>query len=495
MSTSIFRVVEAKQHHLGRILRTARSASIGTVMALGVDPHAELTRVFGESSFRRSWMIDGQLAAIGGVTGSLASSAGYVWLVFGDLGTAFPRAALREARDQLTVIGETFGELRTKVDAADRVAMRFASYLGFRPVAGSAQGGMVEMMRGADAPFGRSPRSGPFFIHGLPRSRTYWLSEFLTYGGNVCHHDLPIKVDGVDEFFEVLGRPGVGTAETGLTGMWPVLDAEFPAARIVVVRRPIADVKASLARFDWQYGDGELEGYADRLDEISMLPGAISVTFDELDTEDGCRRVFEHCLGVPFDADWWWLNTNQNMQIDMAERVALIERRAAHLNEFFLMLLARRFPITIQAEPFEDFYRDGAPLFKQHYAEAGAIDGLPLDPNVEMARTLESVGQLLIMTARLSHVLVGYLVFMISPSFESRGVLLGYQSMFYVMPAFRGGTGLRLHAAARDALRAKRVKILVLRSGTRASGPKLQRLFNRIGTVDMGSLHYLTMED
>lgn len=130
----ISEVIEAQPHHVGKILRRLRAEHLGCLVGTGIERqeiHREFRKVFDDSAFRRSWFVDGELAAVGGVTGSLLSPHGFVWLALSQDVIRFPLAIIREARRQLGEIMATKTELATTILANDDVALRFSAFLGF----------------------------------------------------------------------------------------------------------------------------------------------------------------------------------------------------------------------------------------------------------------------------------------------------------------------------------------------------------------------------
>jgi L-amino acid N-acyltransferase YncA len=110
-----------------------------------------------------------------------------------------------------------------------------------------------------------------------------------------------------------------------------------------------------------------------------------------------------------------------------------------------------------------------------------------------MAKRLEVDGNFLAVTARKGEKMIGYIVFLVNPSFESRQVMLGFQNIFYVKPEHRGGLGRQLHKAAVAILKAQGVQMLIMRSGVRARGPSQKFLFERLGAKPMGQLYALPL--
>jgi hypothetical protein len=183
----------------------------------------------------------------------------------------------------------------------------------------------------------------PFIIYALPRSRTAWISAFLTYGEWTCHHDQAIYVRSMDDVRRFFATPNIGTVETGVMQGWWLIHHYVPGIRAVVIRRPVEDAiesmlavdVAGVAKFDEQ-GVRRIMTYGDRmLDRIGKMPGVLQLGFDDLATEDGCCRLFEFCLPYRFDEGWWMTMSQRNIQIDVKE----------FLREYF--------PIRDQVEAFK----------------------------------------------------------------------------------------------------------------------------------------------
>ena len=166
----------------------------------------------------------------------------------------------------------------------------------------------------------------PFIIYALPRSRTTWLSRFLTHGNHVCHHDLVTEGMSSKDVQRILSTPNTGTAETGMVDYWQAIRKAFPAARLAVVFRPVDDVIASLHRFGWSVDRDYLLARNEKLLEVSALPGVLSTTFEALYTREACANIFEHCLGDVMPQGWFDRFQKQNIQIDMAARMDRLNR-------------------------------------------------------------------------------------------------------------------------------------------------------------------------
>jgi hypothetical protein len=100
---------------------------------IGLNSHRELRAMFDDSTFRKAWLIDGHLAAVGGVTGPALSSYGIVWLAFTNAATKYPMAMIKEARRQIQLIMQIKRVLVSSILEGDDASERFAIFLGFVP--------------------------------------------------------------------------------------------------------------------------------------------------------------------------------------------------------------------------------------------------------------------------------------------------------------------------------------------------------------------------
>lgn len=126
-----YQIVEAKAYHCGQMARILRDEHKKALSILEVNTHKELRACFDESTFRKAWLIDGRLAAVGGVTGPALSSDGTVWLAMSQEAHKHPREILRESRRQLREISLVKNSLLTLILLRDETSFRFATHLGF----------------------------------------------------------------------------------------------------------------------------------------------------------------------------------------------------------------------------------------------------------------------------------------------------------------------------------------------------------------------------
>lgn len=342
----------------------------------------------------------------------------------------------------------------------------------------------------------------PFVIFSLPRSRTHWLSAYLSYGGWHCGHDEVRHSRSLDDVRSWLSQPLVGSVETAAAPFWRLLPTLCPEARVVVVRRPVDEVAQSLIAAGVA-GEPDalaaaLRRYDRKLEQIERrLVGVLSVRFADLADEATCAQVFEHCLGLPHDHDWWQrlaaVNIQEPLSVPLRYFTAFrpqldrMARIAGHRILQDMRPKAREYDgIEFRTEPFRQFHRDADSLIRDHCAEVGREP----DFNVAMFEALDDVGALQTMTARIQQRIVGYLLSIVGPSLDSPEIMHGTHTAFYVSPDMRG-LGVRLLMRANDALRERGAHEIIMRAGVVGSGPSLGAVYRRLGAEPFGQLYKL----
>lgn len=167
----------------------------------------------------------------------------------------------------------------------------------------------------------------PFVCFSLPRSRSTWLSVFLSRPGRLVGHDIGVTCASPAEFSMHLQHDLIGTCETGAAFAWRLIKRIVPDVRFVVVKRDPAEVQRSLARFG--LADPDLEQRAELLDEISAQHGTLTVSFESLTRQASCAELYEHCLHAQMDPHWWAALDPINIQVDMARQLERL-----HVNRF-----------------------------------------------------------------------------------------------------------------------------------------------------------------
>lgn len=182
----------------------------------------------------------------------------------------------------------------------------------------------------------------PFIVYTAGRSRTAWLSAFLTYGACRCHNEIAITLRSMDDLVALFAKPGTGTAETAAAPGWQLIEHYVPGIRSVVVRRPFEEIITSFARSEVAHiariDEAMLRriiAYENRcLDKISLRPGVLTVDFKDLGSPDVCAAIFEHCLPYRFDPEWWRSMEHRNIQSDVVAMFIYYRDNRAGIEEF-----------------------------------------------------------------------------------------------------------------------------------------------------------------
>ncbi len=136
--------------------------------------------------------------------------------------------------------------------------------------------------------------------------------------------------------------------------------------------------------------------------------------------------------------------------------------------------------VTFQVERVMDCKDEVQPLIERHYQEIAQFKGVQkLDPDWEAYEALERSGRLWAMTVRADGALVGYIVMVVARSLHYKGLMMAMEDIHYLLPEYRKGlTGYRLLAKARQAMMARGVRLMTLRT---KAGQSHAKLFERLG--------------
>jgi len=346
-----------------------------------------------------------------------------------------------------------------------------------------------------------------FVVFALPKSRTFWLSGFLSYGGWVCGHDELQRMQSLDDIATWFTQRSIGSVETAAAPFWRLLVRDQPSARIVVVRRPVDDVLASLAREGFA-GDtvAALIRASDRkLEQIERrVPGVLSVRFDDLVREDVCAAVFEHCLGCRHDPSWWRAWDAKHVSGNLAAQVRYCHAylpqllklaRAARQRSLVIMSRPTTPPegFTFQEEDFDTWFRDAKPLIREHMIATGQDVDDYKAKNIPLLRKLDAMGAMQIVTARSNGRMFGYLMSVIGPSLDAADRIEVLHLPFFVSRECPGGLGMKLQRAAIDRLRGKGLTDVFARAGIRGAGPRLGIMYRRLGYEELGTMYRLDL--
>lgn len=190
----------------------------------------------------------------------------------------------------------------------------------------------------------------PFLILSLPRSRSYWLSRFLAYDGRAVGHDLAVGCASIAEFEQALDKLS-GTCETGAMLAWRLLRRRWPEAKILTVRRRPQEVIASFAALGMDIDPDQLAMRDGMLDLIEKDPQVWRIEYPALDNEAVAEGLFQHCLGIDLDWNWWHRFRHWNLQIDMRQRLQDIMANSSRIENLKNEIIAE----TVRLGPSEQW--------------------------------------------------------------------------------------------------------------------------------------------
>ncbi len=340
----------------------------------------------------------------------------------------------------------------------------------------------------------------PFVIFGLPRSRTTWLSHFLSYGEARVGHDIAVHCRRAQDFLDCYSRGMTGTCETGAVIGWPWLVQQMPDVRIVLVRRPLPEVVAELASFGMIAPPGELEEREAELDRLAQMPGVESIGFAELRDPHVCQWLFELLLDRPIDWVWWKALDRTVIQPDMQQAAdhLFANYEALQLLELEIReLVSKAEPVfgsvtapsvTYAWEHWDEFWPWAEPLLAAEHAEYLRVFQLnPLEPDSDAFSAACSAGVLRIAVARLRGKAIGYFFLSLGLDSESLHVIQATQGPWYVLPDVGPRVGLKLWNMARDEAARLGAHEMNLHSPVHGRGARLAQFFIAKGATPVNN--------
>ena len=166
-----------------------------------------------------------------------------------------------------------------------------------------------------------------FFILSLPRSRTAWLANFLTYENSFCFHEGLLHVGTpfqLEPLFQETHKPFVGNSDCGNVFFVDEIRDTFPEAKFVMIERPLGEVLVELRSLGDEWMDEEfvLKAYK-HLQIIKHSVPHLAVNYDQLG-EENCEAIWKYCIGTPFDRTRWRMLDSIDMQISLKKKLEQI---------------------------------------------------------------------------------------------------------------------------------------------------------------------------
>lgn len=341
-----------------------------------------------------------------------------------------------------------------------------------------------------------------FIIYALPRSRTYWLSRFLTYGDYHCQHEEMRYARSLDDVKSFFSQLFVGTCETAAAPYWRLVETYHPTT--IVIRRNVHDVVRSLRAkltFDIDVMTKIMAHLDAKLDQIeARVPNVMSVKYEDLQKEKTCKMIFEKCLPYQHDKKWWKSLNKTNLQVDLPAMMGYLNAYAPQLqkvakiakHQIIAQMSATRPEfdrddgIVIRQETFAEAFADGRKLVEDHCVIVGITPEPEMHGNVELLKEMDKLGYVMVTTARCNGRMFGYLMAIMTPSIEHAGMMTAIHSSFYATDDFKG-LGMKLQRASIEALWEREdVGQIYLHAGVRGDGPRMGTVYRRLGAVPDG---------
>jgi hypothetical protein len=174
-----------------------------------------------------------------------------------------------------------------------------------------------------------------FLILCLPRSRSYWISKYLSYPPFECGHDIILKSNSLKEFITNFSEL-TGSVELNFGVVWQSLTRLFPETKIVVVRRSVDDVYESLRTVGVYIPQEELRIRHAALINCAKFPGVSSIDYKDLNDPECCEWLFEHCLDQKWDEKWYKEFAHQKLQMEVRQRMQIMRNRVPVTNSILL---------------------------------------------------------------------------------------------------------------------------------------------------------------
>lgn len=136
-----------------------------------------------------------------------------------------------------------------------------------------------------------------FYLLGMPRCRSLWLSHLLSFGNSYCFHEALSQRDSLlsRRIPNIFGYENVGSADTCPLTFDHKLVSDSP---LVIIDRPLGDIKFSLSKsFNFTQEmdvNRQLEKSYDHLQTIHT-DNTMRVEFDKLSDTNVAKTIMEFC--------------------------------------------------------------------------------------------------------------------------------------------------------------------------------------------------------
>lgn len=132
-----------------------------------------------------------------------------------------------------------------------------------------------------------------FFVSALPRSRTAWLSVFLSQSGIHCYHDGMNGCSSISDYVDKVS--GCGDSSTGLSLF--DMTAIFPPSPMVIIDKSDEEFERCVEWVDLTYRYNSRDELSKQRDSLNKMSG---LRVNQSDIDSRLQDIFEHLTS----ADW-----------------------------------------------------------------------------------------------------------------------------------------------------------------------------------------------
>lgn len=156
-----------------------------------------------------------------------------------------------------------------------------------------------------------------FFILSLPRQRTAWLANFLTYGRTICFHEAVHRYSSTKELADDWApRESVGTVDGSAALLYPQLRKLMPEAKWVCVLSDPQETIHSLERIVPELDTRSIWALYEAILTVAEQPGNIVVPSHQIFTLLGLSEL-SGWLGLDRpDPERFAMLERMNIQVD-----------------------------------------------------------------------------------------------------------------------------------------------------------------------------------
>lgn len=348
----------------------------------------------------------------------------------------------------------------------------------------------------------------PLVVFALPRSRTWWLKQFLSNAPLSFGHDLAITADTIADLIEPLGTKLAGTVETGAMMGWRAIREQLPEARFCVIRRSLDEVAASMAVIGLPIPEDELRRRDHLLDVIQSLPGTTVIEHKRLSDPAYCAELYEWCHGIPCPPGWAETMVETNLQLDIRQRAILLHERYPQIETLKAEARAAderlrdaRLPfVQIRAEPWIQVEAQLSRLGRIHFNEVedNVEPRRQYELDCEQVRAIAALGLQLTYVGRIDGEIVGYCMWSINHDPESKGLLVANQGPWFALDRAdvrRYRIGMKLWDRSVETLKQRGVQCIFPHHRLEGRGADLGAFFRYRGAKEIQRTYSMWIGD